>query len=309
MSTYAIVIGEAFVDLIAHQEPQGGHTYWPRFGGSPLNVAVGMRRLGATVKLATSTAPDTFGRQVASFFDAEGVDIQSLSTKVPRTVLSIATPVDGHVSYEYFGDLASMMTIEKIDPAQLAGASVIHASSTAFNADPVFSTVMDAYRTTTAFRTMDANPRPALIDDVRAYRDRLEGVYGHVDLIKFSGEDVEYLYPDAAVPESALTISDAHGSPVIVTRASEPTLLVVDGTIHEVAVPKVDVIDATGAGDSFMASLLADIWRGGEPATSDDWISLIQRGNVAARITCGAVGGAESMPQLAELEAQYSPAR
>lgn len=306
MSNYAIVIGEAFVDLIAHQEPQGGHTYWPRFGGSPLNVAIGMRRLGATVKLATTTAPDSFGRQVAGFFESEDVDMRTLSTTVPRTVLSIATPADGHVTYEYFGDLESMMRIEAIAPVALAGASVVHASSTAFNGEPVFSTVMQAYQGSGAFRTMDPNPRPVLIDDIGQYRRRLEGVYPHVDLIKFSGEDVEYLYPGSDVSESVLKIYDDHGVPVIVTRASEPTLLIIDGTVHEVTVPAVDVVDATGAGDSFMASVLAGIWRRGAPASTEDWIIAIQRGNMAAKFTCSGVGGAESMPRLSELDATYS---
>jgi fructokinase len=306
MTRKAIVIGEAFVDLIAQNDGRGGQAYWPRYGGSPLNVAVGMSRMGVDVSIATSTAPDTFGRAVARFFHSEGVDVATLSTNVPKTVLSIATPVDGHVSYEYFGNLDSMMHIDPIDPARLAEASVIHASSTAFNGDPVFSTVMAAYRGSSGFRTMDANPRPTLIDDVDIYRNRLETVYPHVDLIKFSGDDVLYLYPGADIAESARAIHEAHSVPVIVTRAADPTLLVFAGASYEIDVPQVDVVDATGAGDSFMASVLADIWHDGRPLSAQEWIGAIERGNVAARITCSAVGGAESMPTRVQRDANHS---
>jgi len=45
-------------------------------GGSPLNVAIGLARLGCAVSFATETAADTLGRVLESRLKAEGVDCQ-----------------------------------------------------------------------------------------------------------------------------------------------------------------------------------------------------------------------------------------
>lgn len=304
----AVVVGEAFVDLIAHRDPTGALAYVPRFGGSPLNVAVGMRRLGAEVRLATTTADDAFGRQVSAFFAAEGVDATTLSSRVPRTVVSVATPADGHVSYEYLGDVASLMQIHFLPVEAVRSAKVLHASSTAFNGDPALTTVHEAYRACEGFRTMDPNPRPALVHDVAAYRQRLEAVLADVDLLKVSREDLEFIYTGQDATSTAHELHQRFDVPVVVTQASEPTLLVVGGSVHHVAVPEIEVIDATGAGDSFMACLLAQVWRGSAPAAVEDWVALVRLANQAAAITCRGMGGAESMPRESDLDALLHPA-
>ncbi len=308
MSKFAIVIGEAFVDLIAHKDETGAMTYRPRFGGSPLNVAVGMSRLGAKVELASAIADDSFGRQLKEFLALERINYEVLTTTVDRTVLAVATPTDGHVTYEYFGDFQSMLGVQKLDENTLSRAAVVHAGSTAFMDDPVFSTVVAAFKAQTGYKTMDLNPRPTLIADVDEYRARVEGVFGLVDLLKFSGEDLEYIYPDSTVQESATRIHKRFEVPVVVTLASEPTLLMFNGEAHRFAVPAVDVVDATGGGDSFMASILTDIYQGGPATTLDEWQSTITRANLAAGLTCQGVGGAESMPILAQLNERLAVA-
>jgi fructokinase len=306
MPRFAIVIGEAFVDLIAQKDELGAMIYRPRFGGSPLNVAVGMRRLGASVELASAIADDSFGRQLKKFLASEQINFETLSATVDRTVLAVATPTSGHVTYEYFGDFQALLSIPKLDAQILPRAAVVHAGSTAFMGGPVFSTVVAAFEVQSAFRTMDPNPRPTLIADVREYRERLEAVFGLADLIKFSGEDVEYLYPDATIHDAVARIHERFATPVVVTLAEEPTMFLFEGHVYRIPVPPVKVIDATGAGDSFMASILTDICNRGPATAPEEWRSLITRANTAAGLTCQGVGGAESMPALPLLNAQLA---
>jgi fructokinase len=297
---HALVVGEAFVDLIARPTDEGD-VYVPKFGGSPLNVAVGLRRLGTPVRLAATLAPGTFGLAIQEFCASENVDIRSLSTAVTHTFLTVATPRDGHVQYEYFGDLSSLTAIEPVADAEAAAAAVVHASSTVFLADPARSAAVHAYRAATGFRTMDPNPRPNLIDDKDDYLRELEKVYAEVDLVKVSDEDLEFLVPGSSPARAALDIHRAHQVTVIVTRAAAPTLLVFGDVITQVEVPPVTVLDATGAGDSFMASVLADVAQFGQPFTIEMWSEYIRRANQAAAATCQGTGGAESMPTALEL--------
>lgn len=297
---FGLIIGEAFIDLIA-QRDERGLVYLPKFGGSPLNVAVGLRRLGTPVKLAATLAPGGFGDALREFCASEDVDISSLSSPVERAFVSVATPRDGHVSYEYYGDLSGITDIEAIDPAYVRAAVVVHASSTALNADPARATVRRAYEAAPGFKSLDPNPRPSLISDRAWYLEGLTSLYSLVDLVKVSDEDMRFLFPDIQPEDAALAIHQAHETTVIVTRADAPTLLASDGQLTTVTVPPTNVIDTTGAGDSFTASLLADVAQYGVPSGITNWHHYMRRANDAAAAACQGSGGAESMPTVASL--------
>ncbi len=301
MDRFALVVGEALVDLIEDTDADGSSLFRPRLGGSPLNVAVGLRRLGAPVEFVGA-----FGHRLREFLRGEGIGVDLSMDAGMGTCLSVATTQDGFVNYEYFGDAASMIQITPVDPAVVAGAAVIHAGSTVFNADPAYSTVIAAYAQDGPFRTLDPNPRPFLIPDLDEYRVRLEIATSMVDLIKLSGEDVSYLYPGIPAEDAARRIRGVGTATVIMTRADADTLLLHGDAVQHIPVPLVTLVDPTGAGDSFMASLLSDIVANGAPTSVHGWAGMVVRANTAAGMTCGSVGGAESMPRRADLDVRLA---
>jgi fructokinase len=110
---FLLVVGESLVDLIE----EGGDrdpAYRPRYGGSPLNVAVGAARLGSQVRFVTALGSDAFGRQLAAFLREEGVVVDDEKDDARRTCLALATRVEGHIEYEYFGDPLSMVDILEV---------------------------------------------------------------------------------------------------------------------------------------------------------------------------------------------------
>ena len=59
-----VVAGDAFVDLTSTTTADGGPAYAPHPGGSCLNVAVGLGRLGVPTALLARVSDDGFGRLV-----------------------------------------------------------------------------------------------------------------------------------------------------------------------------------------------------------------------------------------------------
>lgn len=299
---FALIVGEALVDLIEDVDEDGSVLYRPRYGGSPFNVAVGVCRLGQRAEFVGALGEDAFGRQLRAFLRREGVGVERSATPGMGTCLSVASTSDGRVRFEYFGDAAAMLQIGRVDPRLAERAAVIHAGSTVFNGDPAYTTAVELYRSHSApFKTIDPNPRPFLIADPAEYRARLEAATGLVDLIKLSGEDVAYLYPGASAQEAARRVRGRGRATVIVTRAGGETVLLQDDAISRVAVPPVEPVDPTGAGDGFMACILAGIVRDGPPASAEGWRERIRHANAAAALTCSELGGAEAMPTAARL--------
>ncbi|MYW96085.1 carbohydrate kinase family protein [Amycolatopsis rubida] len=76
-----------------------------------------------------------------------------------------------------------------------------------------------------------------------------------------------------------------------------------------VPVPTINAADPTGAGDSFMASILRDLWLSGPPTDLAGWAGITSRAVAAAAITCSSLGGAASMPTRKELDTAHATAR
>lgn len=300
MQRYVVVMGESLTDLIEGTDNSGA-VYRPRAGGSPFNVAVGVRRLGASTEFVSAFGDDTFGRRLQRFLTEADVGIGHSAVTKLGSCVSVATVVDGRMEYEYFGDAASMLQLPAPDTELLAGAAVVHAGSTAFNADPAYSAVVGAMKVSGPVKTMDPNPRPFLIEHIGDYRRRWGAAAGLADLIKLSGEDAEFLYPGASLEAVLHAVRGDGDAPVIMTRAGADTVLLYNGRLSSVRVVHAELVDPTGAGDSFTAWVLRHLVDRGLPTSRDAWHQVIEQANAAAAITCSRIGGAESMPTMTQL--------
>ena len=91
------VIGEALVDEVVHagQEPV------PHVGGSPLNVAVGLARLGHPVQFLGRHGGDVYGDMVVEHLRSNGVMLPLLSDALPTSVARATLDADGSATVSY----------------------------------------------------------------------------------------------------------------------------------------------------------------------------------------------------------------
>lgn len=92
---------------------------------------------------------------------------------------------------------------------------------------------------------------------------------GRVDIVKISHE--ELLADgriDAASPEEIVLamrrLRDAGADAVVVTRAAEPLLVLQDEDVLMVTTPRMEIVDTSGAGDSFTAAVAAALAGGSD---------------------------------------------
>ena len=95
-----LVIGESLIDIVQDgQQVTGEHV-----GGSPLNVAVGLARLGRDIDFLTHIADDPYGRRIAEYINAAGAQLVSGSQNADRTTTARLT-FDANGSANYVFDL------------------------------------------------------------------------------------------------------------------------------------------------------------------------------------------------------------
>ncbi|WP_024800311.1 carbohydrate kinase [Nocardia sp. BMG51109] len=251
----ALVVGEALIDIVVRD----GRITGEHVGGSPLNVAVGLARLGRPVEFLTSIGNDAHGRRITEYLDTSGVTLADGSVSAPRTATARAE-LDEHGSATYGFDI-----VWRPLPAEVAPPLVVHTGSIAAVLDPGcddVSAAVDRYAPESTV-TFDPNLRPQLIDDIPTARTRIDSLVARADIVKASDEDLRWLEPGSPPEEIAAQWLSRGPAIVVVTLGAHGAYAVCRAGAVRIPAHPAAVVDTVGAGDAFTTGLIDALWGGG----------------------------------------------
>jgi fructokinase len=251
--TRGLVIGESLIDIVERD----GQTDDEHVGGSPLNVAVGLARLGREVDFLTRIGDDPRGQRIAEYVNAAGVQLVSGSQVAGRTATArLAVGEDGSADYVFDLDWQLSGT-PMVTPPLFA-----HTGSIAAVQEPgclAVAALVDTYHLSATI-TFDPNVRPSLIVDRDLARQRIEHLVERSDIVKVSEEDLRWIDPDRPPERMAQTWLALGPAIVAVTMADRGAAAVCAAGVARVPARPVEVVDTVGAGDAFMAGLIDALW-------------------------------------------------
>jgi fructokinase len=309
--TYAAVLGEALIDLL-ETELDGERVFRQAVGGAPLNVATGVARLGGQVELLGSLGGDSFADRIAAFLTGVGVGLTGVVRVEVPTTLGVATFAGAEPEFTFYGEPPSYALIrpEDLDPTLVADARVLYCGSIFLLRESGLLTARQAWAQTGGWRVFDPNVRPTLLPDEAALvelRGVIEEFVASAHLVKVSAADAEVLYGTG--PEDAADRFLALGAgAVVVTRGAKGALVAYGRDRQSLAAPQVRAVDATGAGDSVMAALVAGLLRDGLPYDVVGWADRTAYALRVAGLVCESPGGAVSMPTREQVAARFPDA-
>ncbi|HEX5256546.1 MAG TPA: carbohydrate kinase [Mycobacterium sp.] len=297
--TRGLVIGESLIDIVDSDE---------HVGGSPLNVAVGLGRLGREVDFLTSIADDSYGRRIIEYVEAAGVQLVSESRAAQRTATARSTIAeDGSADYVF--DLDWRLSGTPPVPPPL----FVHTGSIAAVQDPgclAVAALINTYRVS-ATVTFDPNVRASLIADRQLAVARIAHLIERSDVVKVSEEDLRWIDPTQPPEQIAQTWLRMGPAIVAMTMADRGAVAFCAAGAARVPTRAVRVVDTVGAGDSFMAGLLDALWEsgalGGERRTELRGISVdaltraLEAASLSAALTIARAGA--DLPDRAALDA------
>ncbi|RIV39912.1 PfkB family carbohydrate kinase [Micromonospora radicis] len=308
---YAVVLGEALVDLL-DSECAGVPVYRQAIGGGPLNVAVGIARLGGAVQFVGSLGDDALAKRIRTFLTTAGVGLAGAVTAAAPTTLAVATFSGTEPDFRFYGEPPSyaLLTPEDLDPALVEGADVLYCGSIVLLAPTTLAAARRAWSLTPRLRVFDPNVRPRLLSGPAALaglRRVVAEFAASAHLVKLSAADAALLYPGEPVESVAAYLRELGAGTVVVTLGAAGAVVAAAGADPvRVPAPKVAAVDATGAGDSVLAALVADLLVEGEPTEPAGWDERVAFALRVAGLVCERPGGAIAMPTRAEVAERFT---
>ena len=290
-----VVCGEALIDVIRRND--GTERAVP--GGSPVNTARALGRLGVPAAFLGRLSSDSFGRQIIEQLLADGVDVSLTPVGAEPATRAIAE-VDAHgvarYRFEVDGTSAPNLTPEML-PVEL-GHDVIAISTGSLGLilEPMASTLVGliARQGASRFVMLDPNVRLGLGDEA-VYHRRLLSLINRCTVVKASDGDLAWLYPQGDCEDAAREILAQGVSLVAVTLGEHGAFGAHRGLTVHVDAPPVEVIDTIGAGDAFSAGLLAwlhdhDLLRPELELDEDRLRAALSHACLVASLTCARAG-------------------
>ncbi|RTM13397.1 MAG: carbohydrate kinase [Bradyrhizobiaceae bacterium] len=255
-----IACGDALIDFVPTRNADGREAVMPSVGGSCLNVAIGISRLGAPTGFVGGISTDLFGRMIADHAAASHVDLSLATRSDHQTTLAFVRIVAGESQYAFYdAETATRNWTYGRGTIPFADIEAVHVGSTTLVSDQgaaeTKALIADARPSSTI--SFDPNCRPNLVKDKPAYLARMTEFAGCADLIKMSDVDFAYLFGEEPYAQRANRLLGQDTSLVVITRGNNGAIAWHSGAGQiEVDAPKVEVADTIGAGDSFQAALL-----------------------------------------------------
>jgi fructokinase len=306
--------GDALVDFLPVRSVDGRDAIVPVVGGSCLNIAVGMARLGAPAGFVGGISTDLFGQMIAEHASASQVELRYATRSDHQTTLAFVRTIGGEPQYGFYDEgTATRNWVYRHGAIPFDAIEAIHVGSTTLADDhgaaQALALVRDA-RGSVAI-SFDPNCRPKLVRQKPRYVERMNAFAAIADIVRMSDVDFDFLYGDADYAGRARLMLEAGASLVVVTRgikgaqAWHPKADVI-----EVDAPGA-VVDTIGAGDSFQAALLfalRAIGRIGRQALAemdpDELFRVLSFAATCAAFTCGRPGA--DPPRQSEVGAALS---
>lgn len=255
-----ISCGDALIDFVPTKNADGREAVMPAVGGSCLNVAIGIARLGAPTGFVGGISTDLFGRMIADHAAASNVELGLATRSDHQTTLAFVRIVGGESHYAFYdAETATRNWMFRRGTIPLDVVEAVHVGSTTLvndqGAAETKALIADASASSTI--SFDPNCRPNLVKDRPAYLARMVEFAASADLIKMSDVDFAYLFGEEPCQQRASALLGQGTSLVVITRGNNGAIAwhAKAGQI-EVEAPKVEVADTIGAGDSFQAALL-----------------------------------------------------
>jgi 5-dehydro-2-deoxygluconokinase len=300
------VFGRAGMDMFAGPvgvKSEDADMFHADVGGSSANICVGLSKLGSHSALVTSVSDDAVGRFCVNRLTHYGVDtryVRAVGGEARTSLAVYESRTENFQNVIYRNGAADFQVTEAdMDAVAYGDFTALITAGTVFAAEPSRSATFRAFEHARAAGLpiiFDIDYRPYSWPSAEVAAEVLSRAGDESDLIV--GNDEEFGFMAGGIDKGLAKARDLAQKPgriVIYKMGQDGAITFVDGQEIRTGIYPVTAVKPNGAGDSFMAGLLASI------ADGHDLKTAVLRGSACASIVVSQPGCAPAMPNTTQL--------
>lgn len=311
-----VALGELLIDFTGSgKSSQGNGLFEACPGGAPCNVLAMLRRLHRSCAFVGKVGDDLFGRLLRDTVADIGIDTTALivDPEARTTLAFVQTMPDGDRDFAFYRNPGADMLLRAEDlPEQtIRKAKVFHFGTLSMTHPSVRAATERAVALAKeggALISFDPNLRPPLWASLEDARQAIHWGMGQCDVLKIADNELMFVTDQEDFYEGATILQKRYPNiRVLNVTAGAGGSYSFYGQEAPVFVPACHlggVIETTGAGDAFCASVLNfALDHGIENLTATDRRAMLEFANAAAYIVATRKGAIRSMPEPEEVAA------
>lgn len=296
-----LAFGEPMYEFSKLKQATGDGNFKSGFGGDVSNFAISAARQGAKVGMLCHLGDDMFAKEFINLWEKEGVNSDNvvINSAAFTAVYFITHDSQGH-HFDFLrnGSAASLITPAQLPEAAIGGAKLLHVSGithaiSASSSDSVFAAIEIAKNNQTLV-SFDTNLRLKLWSKARA-RAIIDATVGISDIC-FPSVDEAMLLTGIGEPQAIIDYYLKLGAKLVVLKlGAEGAIAATESQRIKVKANRVELVDATGAGDTFAGAFCHNYLANKELAY------CLQYANLAAALSVMGYGAVDPIPCAAQV--------
>ena len=311
-----VALGELLIDFTENGVSAQGNTLFEACpGGAPCNVLAMLRKLGRSCTFVGKVGDDLFGRLLKGVLEDVGINTQALlmDRDIPTTLAFVKTAPNGDRDFSFYRKPGADMMLrqEELPLELLKKTRIFHFGTLSMTHEGVRQATLRAVQTARdagAWISFDPNLRPPLWDSLDNAKEAIAYGLGQCHILKIADNELEFMTGERDFARGAGMLQKAYPNIRVlnVTAGAEGSYSFY-GDTDPVFVPACTlggVIETTGAGDTFCASVLDYVLTHGlKNLTPENRREMLRFANTAAYIVTTRKGAIRAMPREEEVRA------
>lgn len=296
-------LGDAVVDLLPLSDMQ----YQACAGGAPFNVAVGTARLNCQSGFIGRVGDDDFGHFLKETLRTEGVIVQSLQEDKQHRTSTVLVSLSncGERGFTFLTNPSAdqFLTADTLPDFR---DDILHFCSLALVGESCRNTLATAIATIKqrgGLLSFDVNLREQMWSDKQKMRDYVHHFAQQVDILKLSEEEWYWMAETHDFNKALDFLKTLPGRLKVVTYGAQGSMVTWEDKVIHFNGYTVNSVDTTGAGDAFLAGLLAYIAHDGLPQSVEHVRNALTQASACGALATTLKGALTALPDRHTLDA------
>lgn len=307
-----VALGELLIDFTENGLSENGNPLLEANpGGAPCNVLAMLEKLGKSTAFIGKVGSDSFGKMLCDTIKSCGIDAEGLvfDKSVPTTLAFVHKTSDGDREFSFYRNPGADMTLTRgeVNADIIRCSEIFHfgtlSMTHASNKEATLYAVNIA-KENGLLVSFDPNLRKPLWENLSDAKAAMEYGFSVCDILKISDDEIEFITGENDIDKGIAAIYSQYSIPLIFATMGRSGSRAYCGSITAEcsAYENQNVLDTTGAGDTFMGCALSFVCENGVCMNEVQLKNLLDFSNAAASIITGRKGALKVMPEPCEIK-------